>query len=164
MYFWHPAYDNFPLVGVSKQQAELFCNWKEQQFLIDLPFDIKIELPNTKDYENTIRYHIQSKYEKQIEDNQLITNLNLVRNKMIRSPLIYSRYNDISVFLTTNKVYIPSPEPKTRNERKSISRFTESWDKGEPYDEEYHNLMMQRVIENYIDIKYFSFLIMFQNG
>ncbi len=29
-YFWHPAYDNYPVVGVSWQQAKAFCVWRTQ--------------------------------------------------------------------------------------------------------------------------------------
>lgn len=32
-YFWHPAYDNYPVVGVSWKQARAFCVWRTQ--LID---------------------------------------------------------------------------------------------------------------------------------
>ena len=30
MYFWHPAYDNYPVVGVSWQQARAFSVWRTQ--------------------------------------------------------------------------------------------------------------------------------------
>lgn len=30
MYFWHPAYDNYPVVGVSWVQARAFCIWRSQ--------------------------------------------------------------------------------------------------------------------------------------
>ncbi len=30
MYFWHPAYDNYPVVGVSWKQANAFSRWRTQ--------------------------------------------------------------------------------------------------------------------------------------
>jgi len=34
MYFWHPAYDNYPVVGVTWKQASAFCIWRTK-FLND---------------------------------------------------------------------------------------------------------------------------------
>ena len=31
MYFWHPAFDQYPVVGVSHTQATLFCDWMSQK-------------------------------------------------------------------------------------------------------------------------------------
>jgi len=31
MYFWHPAYDNYPVVGVTWVQAKAFCIWRTQK-------------------------------------------------------------------------------------------------------------------------------------
>ena len=28
MYFWHPAFDNYPVVGVNWKQAQAFCRWR----------------------------------------------------------------------------------------------------------------------------------------
>ena len=30
MYFWHPAYDHYPVVGISWKQARAFCIWRTQ--------------------------------------------------------------------------------------------------------------------------------------
>ncbi len=27
MYFWHPAYDDYPVVNISRKAAEMYCNW-----------------------------------------------------------------------------------------------------------------------------------------
>ncbi len=32
MYFWHPAYDDYPVVGVTWKQARAFCVWRTQLF------------------------------------------------------------------------------------------------------------------------------------
>jgi gliding motility-associated lipoprotein GldK len=31
-YFWHPAYDNYPVVGVNWRQARAFCVWRTQLY------------------------------------------------------------------------------------------------------------------------------------
>jgi hypothetical protein len=134
----------------------MYCIWQEQQLKnelkdLDLPFDIVLSLPSITDYENTVRLNIGDQYEKLIEDNQVVSDLVLIRDRRIKRPHIYSGYSDISVFLTVEKVYIPSGEPKNRKQRKSVKRFTESYDRKEPYDKEYHDLLLQRVRENYID-------------
>jgi sulfatase modifying factor 1 len=31
-YFWHPAYDDYPLVGITWRQARLFTGWRSEQY------------------------------------------------------------------------------------------------------------------------------------
>jgi len=46
MYFWHPAYNDYPVVGVNKFQAEAFLHWKTERAQKELNKehpDLKIE-------------------------------------------------------------------------------------------------------------------------
>lgn len=36
MYFWHPAYDNYPVVGVSWHQAQAYCQWRSDRLNEDI--------------------------------------------------------------------------------------------------------------------------------
>ena len=56
MYFWHPAYDNYPVVGVSWKQASAFCVWRSQllnSFLIKIGESIvnDFRLPTESEWE-----------------------------------------------------------------------------------------------------------------
>ncbi len=55
-YFWHPVYDNYPVVGVSWKQAKAFCNWRTMQFngfleSIGEPGINDFRLPNETEWE-----------------------------------------------------------------------------------------------------------------
>jgi hypothetical protein len=54
MYFWHPAYNNFPVVGVNEAQMKAYCDWLQRQKnreLKDAPYTIRVELPQLFHYE-----------------------------------------------------------------------------------------------------------------
>jgi formylglycine-generating enzyme required for sulfatase activity len=36
MYFWHPAYDGYPVVGITRLQAEAFLHWKTERMQREL--------------------------------------------------------------------------------------------------------------------------------
>ena len=76
MYFWHPVYDNYPVVGISHEQALAYCDWKEKQLRKELAKDypnleIEIDLPSITEWESVI---IASREEKDNSKNYFVDN------------------------------------------------------------------------------------------
>ncbi|MDH4472189.1 MAG: SUMF1/EgtB/PvdO family nonheme iron enzyme [Fluviicola sp.] len=54
LYFWHPVYDNYPVVGLTEAQMKAYCDWlqrKKNKELKDAPYTIRVELPQLFHYE-----------------------------------------------------------------------------------------------------------------
>ena len=46
-YFWHVAFDDYPVVGVTWKQAKAFCNWRTQQMN---QYQQRLQVPEVHDY------------------------------------------------------------------------------------------------------------------
>jgi hypothetical protein len=51
MYFWHPAYDRFPVVGLSLQQMQAYCDWLQRR----QPMGTTVTLPTRYQYEMAVK-------------------------------------------------------------------------------------------------------------
>jgi len=51
-YFEHPAYDNYPVVGVSFEQAVAFCSWRTEAYNAEHEQKLKFNLPTQKEWED----------------------------------------------------------------------------------------------------------------
>jgi formylglycine-generating enzyme required for sulfatase activity len=63
-YFWHPAYDSYPVVGISYEQAIAFCHWKtrdiRKHFLKEkIKFKSTIQLPSIIQWEYASRKQLE---------------------------------------------------------------------------------------------------------
>jgi formylglycine-generating enzyme required for sulfatase activity len=131
VYFWHPAYDNYPVIGISYEQAKAYCHWKQKQLEKALPEIANYfyyDLPNLQEYEWAITFGQNKSLISNILDNELITNLSLgvhdssERDHSIERVLQFESGNLQSVFAPKSA----SSEKIKRKMRKGKirSRFT----------------------------------------
>lgn len=50
-YFRHPAYNNYPMVGITKQGAELYCRWLNEKLVLEANGNYKVEVHLPSQYE-----------------------------------------------------------------------------------------------------------------
>ncbi len=117
-YFRHPKYQHHPMVGVSKEQAQLFCEWRTD--MVNLKWGkeitnnktkyhkIKYRLPTKKEYRMAKRSFIES-------DKILLPNTTLLKKidmEILQRKDIFILYH-IPEFTSTEK-YLDSLEKATK--------------------------------------------------
>lgn len=80
MYFWHPAYDNYPVVGLSYTQIQAYLHWKQNQLEHEYPElmeHYELAIPNPQEIEWTINSTLPQHASRYTSDQEVITNLML---------------------------------------------------------------------------------------
>lgn len=71
-YFWHPDFDDYPVVGVSLEQAEAFCHWKtKKDWNPNLPLGY-YRLPTAIEFEYAALNPSNGKDEKKYNNNEMM--------------------------------------------------------------------------------------------
>ncbi len=99
MYFWHPCYANYPVVGITWRQAKAFLNWKtieEQKKLnakgiklkvvYDLPSEIEWEIAATSETKDG-KINSYGKNFESLADNSWLTDLMLDSSQMVNQKI-----------------------------------------------------------------------------
>lgn len=58
MFHWHPAYFNYPIVNISYEQLQAFCNWKTNQIQGEYAkkgLKVSVEIPQIHEYELALK-------------------------------------------------------------------------------------------------------------
>jgi formylglycine-generating enzyme required for sulfatase activity len=81
LYFWHPAYDNYPVVGVNQHQANAFLIWKTSQMQKEIDskkinIKIRYELPSEAEWD-IVQSRTEESLYKSTNNSSFYTNLNI---------------------------------------------------------------------------------------
>lgn len=156
MYFWHPFYDNYPVVGISWDQAKAFCRWKEQKLINQFrSYSGKLEVDLPRAYEYELATSNQQHYMQQhlIQDNLLLTDL-LLDDSAGR----YGQFHELlktGLSSFTERIYLPFDETD-RKSRKELVKKLKHFNKNNSNASDqanyvlYQHLLYMRGSQNYL--------------
>ncbi len=123
LYFWHPAYRNYPIVGVSYEQAKTYCKWRsdrvnEQLYLKRnkdiydansitklVPVVYEYRLPTEKEWELMASFDVSSRVKKKIDKSGKANDnfysksrLNLNDKALFTSAVMFYNPNEIGLY------------------------------------------------------------------
>ncbi len=122
MYFWHPAYDNYPVVGINWFQAKAYLHWKQKKLERELPEIAALfeyDLPNTMEYEWAISNATNGNRQDVIQDQQLVTDLIINKHSIYHQSISYKQYD-----ATTEKFYLPYDVNNLKEHKKQLAGFS----------------------------------------
>ncbi len=123
MYFWHPAFDDYPVVGISRNQAEAFLHWKTEQeqkklnrkgkvkwiIKYELPAEYEWEMVESADVENGVPV-VYPDYFKYMSDYSYITDL-MFKPDLYGTKVIFHNSKDYDILLDS----LGKPKDSLRN-------------------------------------------------
>lgn len=82
-YFSHPAYNNYPIVGITYEQAQAFCKWRTQYLNDHSTNQTKLEyrLPTKEEFESIATIGYSEKTKDEIKDEEAYQLSNFKRTK-----------------------------------------------------------------------------------
>jgi hypothetical protein len=149
MYFWHPAYDNYPVVGLSYEQVLAFIDWKQRKLekeFPDLMRNYKLTLPNIQEIEWAVNSDSHYPSNMVTSDNSLITELSFglegdEDGKYVE--LIKGFFMDY-----TESVYSPYNSDEAKAMKKSMKRVEHLASFSNSFHSHVKQLMIMRYSQN----------------
>jgi formylglycine-generating enzyme required for sulfatase activity len=134
MYFWHPAYNDYPVVGISKLQAIAYLNWKTIQEQKELNKEGKGQW--------AVSYELPTEYEWEMVETADRTN-----NQPDIYPLHYSNMSDYSFI--TNLSFRPNADIISFSFHDSRDSMNTKHQHGEGEDESYTKLARYTILQSF---------------
>lgn len=101
MYFWHPAYDNYPVVGLNQAQILAYCHWYARQLnenTKDPNLHYSVSLPTMDDYTAAMKLCVPAVVKRKIGQEYLVNPIIYERNEDQSATHIHKAYNDMDAF------------------------------------------------------------------
>ncbi len=99
MYFWHPAYDNYPVVGLNMSQILAFLDWYERKLNANAPekfLHYTVTLPDLNAYTLAMKGCLSQAVSYQIGPEFLKNPVTYDRTPRVASYHIHKAYNDMT--------------------------------------------------------------------
>ena len=135
MYFWHPVYDNHPVVGISHKQTLAYLDWRLKQGFKELDkkgIKYEIGLPTPEEWEFTAS--VMYGFDEKLNATSATKNLNRFFDKSITLDLVLKHHPKYTSHALNNDdiVYYNNyaSEIKTQHTDPYFSSFEESYHDG----------------------------------